>query len=280
MFVRLLFAQHFKENFDIASTSLHEDSAVFGGHQRIQDGVMTLARRYPNAARHPGHHHLLDGGHRRRRRRQHQRLQQDAQAGVPGPQGLCRSGPHAELQEQPGRRLFRMRAVRLQDHRQGKVAPTGKLNIFPGWVNPGDVVLLKRYLREMGVDATIFMDTEDFDSPMLPDKSIHTHGRTTVEDISRIDGRDRLASRSRATKGASAADYLQKRVRRSGPYRADALWHRQHRRHAAQDLARSPASRSRIRSSRSAASPSTPCRISRICSSPTSGSLCSGIPIW
>ena len=33
MFVRLLFAQHFKENFDIASTSLHEDSAVFGGHQ-------------------------------------------------------------------------------------------------------------------------------------------------------------------------------------------------------------------------------------------------------
>ena len=48
MFVRLLFAQHFKENFDIASTSLHEDSAVFGGHKRIEDGVMTLARRYPH----------------------------------------------------------------------------------------------------------------------------------------------------------------------------------------------------------------------------------------
>src|SRR5208282_5244803 len=47
MFVRLLFAQHFKENFDIASTSLHEDSAVFGGHKRLEEGVMTLARRYP-----------------------------------------------------------------------------------------------------------------------------------------------------------------------------------------------------------------------------------------
>ena len=48
MFVRLLFAQHFKENFDIASTSLHEDSAVFGGHKRIEDGVMVLAQRYPD----------------------------------------------------------------------------------------------------------------------------------------------------------------------------------------------------------------------------------------
>ena len=35
----------------------------------------------------------------------------------------------------------------------------------------------------MGVEATLFMDTEDFNSPMMPDKSIHTHGRTTVEDI-------------------------------------------------------------------------------------------------
>ncbi len=47
MFVRLLFAQHFKENFDIASTSLHEESAVFGGTKRIEEGVMVLAKRYP-----------------------------------------------------------------------------------------------------------------------------------------------------------------------------------------------------------------------------------------
>lgn len=47
MFVRLLFAQHFKENFSIASTSLHENSAVFGGKKRIEEGVMVLAKRYP-----------------------------------------------------------------------------------------------------------------------------------------------------------------------------------------------------------------------------------------
>ena len=47
MFVRLLFAQHYKENFDIASTSLHEESAVFGGTGRVEQGVEVLARRYP-----------------------------------------------------------------------------------------------------------------------------------------------------------------------------------------------------------------------------------------
>lgn len=47
MFVRLLFAQHYKENFDIALTSLHEESAVFGGTGRVEQGVEVLARRYP-----------------------------------------------------------------------------------------------------------------------------------------------------------------------------------------------------------------------------------------
>jgi nitrogenase molybdenum-iron protein beta chain len=90
-----------------------------------------------------------------------------------------------------------------------KAAPTGKLNIFPGWVNPGDVQLLKHYAKEMGVEADIFMDTEDFDSPTLPDKSIHTHGRTTVEDIKASTGA--LASLSLARyEAASTVDFLKK----------------------------------------------------------------------
>jgi nitrogenase molybdenum-iron protein beta chain len=90
-----------------------------------------------------------------------------------------------------------------------KVAPTGKINLFPGWVNPGDVVLLKHYLTEMGIDGTILMDTEDFDSPMLPDKSIHTHGRTTVEDIQGTTGAIASVALARY-EGASTAEYLQK----------------------------------------------------------------------
>ena len=91
MFVRLLFAQHFKENFDIASTSLHED---FGGVRRPQ------ARRGRRAdaraplsppARHSDPHHLLDRSHRRRHRGQHRSRNKQIEAGVPRPRSACRA---------------------------------------------------------------------------------------------------------------------------------------------------------------------------------------------
>ena len=207
MFVRLLFAQHFKENFDIASTSLHEDSAVFGGHKRIEEGVMTLARRYPNLRVIP--------------------VITTCSTEVIGDdiEGSIINCNKALKEEFPGRKIhvvpvhtpsFKSSQVGgysecmlsiVKTIATDKAAPTGKLNVFPGWVNPGDVTLLKHYLQEMGVDATFFMDTEDFDSPMLPDKTIHTHGRTTVEDIQGAP--NAIASLALARyEGASAADYL------------------------------------------------------------------------
>ena len=48
MFVRLLFSQHFKESFEIASSSLHEDGAVFGALDRVEEAVDVLLTRYPH----------------------------------------------------------------------------------------------------------------------------------------------------------------------------------------------------------------------------------------
>ena len=88
-----------------------------------------------------------------------------------------------------------------------KGEPTGKLNVFTGWVNPGDLVELQHYLDEMGVDATLFMDTRDFDSPMLPGKAIETHGRTTVEDLQ--DSANAAATLALARyEGAGAGEFL------------------------------------------------------------------------
>jgi nitrogenase molybdenum-iron protein alpha/beta subunit len=209
MFVRLLFAQHFKENFDVASTSLHEDSAVFGGHKRIQEGLLNLVRRYPDL-----------------------RIIQvitTCSTEVIGDdiEGNIKYAQDEIAKEFPGREVFivpchtpSFKASQVGGYSEcvlstwktiakEKVAPTAKLNIFPGWVNPGDVQLLKHYAKEMGVDADIFMDTEDFDPPMLPDKSIHTHGRTTVEDIKGSTGA--LASLSLARyEASSTVDYLKK----------------------------------------------------------------------
>ncbi len=207
MFVRLLFAQHFKENFDVASTSLHEDSAVFGGHQRIRDGVMTLVRRYPELRVIP----LITTCST-------EVIGDDVEGNI----AACRKMIKEEF---PNRKVhvvpvhtpsFKSSQVggyaeclqaMIKTIATHKGAPSGKINLFPGWVNPGDVVLLKRYLTEMGVDGTVFMDTEDFDSPTLPDKSIHTHGRTTVEDIAGSANAKASVALARY-EGASSAEYL------------------------------------------------------------------------
>ena len=48
MFVRLLFSQHFKESFELASSSVHEEGAVFGALNRVEQGVDVLLMRYPD----------------------------------------------------------------------------------------------------------------------------------------------------------------------------------------------------------------------------------------
>jgi nitrogenase molybdenum-iron protein beta chain len=85
----------------------------------------------------------------------------------------------------------------------------GKLNVFTGWVNPGDITELKHYLKEMGIDATTLLDIESFDSPMMPSKDSFTHGSTTVEDIE--GSANALASIALSRyEGYSAAEYLEK----------------------------------------------------------------------
>lgn len=211
MFVRLLFAQHFKENFDVASTSLHEESAVFGGAKRVEEGVLVLARRYPELRLIP----IITTCST-------EVIGDD----IEGTINVCNRALAAEF---PERKIY-LAPVHTPSFKgshvtgyaecvksmfktitevHGKGQPSGKLNVFPGWVNPGDVVLLKGYFKEMGVDATVFMDTEDFDSPMLPNKSIETHGRTTVEDIA--DSANALGTLALARyEGATTGEYLEK----------------------------------------------------------------------
>ncbi len=203
MFVRLLFAQHFKENFEMASSSLHEDSAVFGGHMRIEEGLIVLAKRYPHLRVIP----LITTCST-------EVIGDDCEGAIVRTQ--------KKLKELFPERDIKIMAVHtpsfkssqvggysecvlsvVKDIAKEKTKPSGKVNFFTGWVNPGDLVLMKHYMKEMAIDATFFMDIEDFDSPMLPDKSINTFGRTTVEDFQ--DAPNALASVSLARYESDAA---------------------------------------------------------------------------
>ncbi|HNX08775.1 MAG TPA: nitrogenase component 1 [Methanothrix sp.] len=206
MFVRLLFAQHFKENFDIASTSVHEESAVFGAVKRIEDGVDVLVKRYPHVRIIPiittcstetigdDVEGAITKINRSLKASYPDRRVYLIPVHTPSYSGSHVSGYNAAVQ-----------AFISNLAKKGK--PTGKLNVFTGWLNPGDVVEIKHYLEEMGVEGTVFMDTEDFDSPILPDKAITTFGNTTVEDF--INSAGAIGSIALCKyEGGSAADFL------------------------------------------------------------------------
>lgn len=183
MFVRLLFSQHFKESFEIASSSVHEDGAVFGALNRVEEAVDVLLMRYPHVKVIPiittcstevigddvdGVVMKLNNG-----------LLQEKYAGrevylipvhAPSFKGSMVSGYDSAV-------LDFVSYFAKQDQ------PNGKLNLITGWVNPGDVTELKHLLAEMQVEATVLFEIENFDSPLMPDGNWVSHGNTTVEDL-------------------------------------------------------------------------------------------------
>lgn len=184
MFVRLMFAQHFKESFELASSSVHEEGAVFGAVRRVEQAIDVLLMRYPDVKVIP--------------------IITTCSTEVIGDdvEGVIRKVKNGILKTKfPGREVhlvpihtpsFKGSMVSGYDVAveafvkafAKKSEPNGKLNLITGWVNPGDVTELKHLLAEMQVDATVLFEIESFDSPLMPtDRSEFSHGGTTVEDM-------------------------------------------------------------------------------------------------
>ena len=170
MFVRLLFAQHFKENFDIASSSVHEDAAVFGAVNRVEEAVDVLLMRYPHVKVIP--------------------IITTCSTEVIGDDidGVVRKLNDGLLKEKYADREVHLIPIHTPSFKGSMMSgydvavedfvstfakkdkPNGKINLITGWVNPGDVTALKHLLAEMEVDATVLFEIESFDSPLMPDR--------------------------------------------------------------------------------------------------------------
>lgn len=182
MFVRLLFAQHFKENFDIASSSIHEKAAVFGGVKNARAGVENLVARYPNLRLVPiittcstetigdDIEGVVETVNKTLKKKYPDREVIVLPVHTPSYSGSHVAGYNVAIKT-------------LINKLAKKGEPNGKLNIITGWVNPGDVKEIKHILNEMKVNGNILVDTETFYCPILPDKSGTPHGNTTIEDI-------------------------------------------------------------------------------------------------
>lgn len=209
MFVRLIFSQHFKESFELASSSLHEDGAVFGACGRVEEGVDVLLARYPDVKVIP--------------------IITTCSTEVIGDDvdGVIRKLNEGLLKEKYPDREVHLIAIHTPSfvgsmisgydvavrdfvrHFATRGEPNGKLNLITGWVNPGDVKALKHLLGAMDIDATVLFEIESFDSPLMPDGSAVSHGGTTIDDLRSTPNALGTIALNRY-EGAKAAEWLQK----------------------------------------------------------------------
>ncbi len=183
MFVRLLISQHLKESFELASSSVHEEGAVFGALRRVEEAVDVLLMRYPHVKVVP--------------------IISTCSTEVIGDDidgvvtklndGLLKTKyPDREVHLIPihtpsfvGSMItgYDLAVKDFVEYFAEKGEPNGKINLITGWVNPGDVTALKHLLAEMQVDATVLFEIEAFDAPLMPHGNFVSHGDTTVEDL-------------------------------------------------------------------------------------------------
>ncbi len=209
MFVRLLFAQHFKDNFLLASSSLHEDAAVLGGVHRVEKAVDVLLMRYPDVKVVP--------------------IISTCSTEIIGDDidGVVRKLNSGLLKEKYADREVHLIPIHTPSFKGSmidgydvavkdfvkvfakKEEPNGKINLITGWVNPGDVKALKHLLSEMDVDATVLFEIESFDSPLMPDGEAVSHGSTTIEDLKSTANAMGTIALNRY-EGGQAANYLEK----------------------------------------------------------------------
>lgn len=182
MFVRLLFAQHFKENFQTASSSIHESAAVFGGVKNAEAGVKALVDRYPDVRIIPiittcSVETIGDDieGVTEKVNRYIKKTYPDRRVVVLPVHTPSYSGSQVAGYDVAIKALVSTLAKKSE--------PNDKINIITGWVNPGDVKEIKHILKEMDVEGNILIDTETFINPIMPDKSSIAVGNTTIEDI-------------------------------------------------------------------------------------------------
>lgn len=210
MFVRLLISQHLKESFEIASSSVHEDGAVFGALDRVEQAVDVLLMRYPHVKVIPiittcsteviGDD--VDGVVRKL----NEGLLKEKYAGrevhlipihTPSFVGSMISGYDVAVRD-------------IVKYFARKGEANGKINLITGWVNPGDVTALKHLLDEMSIDATVLFEIEAFDSPLMPSGNTVSHGNTTIADLTDTANASATLALNRY-EGAKAARYLEEK---------------------------------------------------------------------
>ena len=186
--MRRYLISHFREPIDIASSSLGEKHAIYGGGPNLKMGIKNVINKY-----HPrvigvattcltetiGDDAPMLINEFKREEADFLKERNNIQlvtVSTPSYSGTHMDGFHAAVRE----------TVRQLT---GVTESTGKINVFPGLLSPADIRYLKETLKDFGLQGIILPDiSETLDGPAVEDYIKVPEGGTPLEDIKSMGG--------------------------------------------------------------------------------------------
>ncbi|MBI5445645.1 MAG: nitrogenase [Deltaproteobacteria bacterium] len=185
-YMRRYLISHFREPVDIASSSLGEKHAVFGGGPNLKQGLRNVIAKYRPRLVGVASTCLTEtiGDDVPHLLKEFQA--EAAGAGVDGPEIVSVSTPSYAGTHMEG---FHAAVRGLVDQLARGREPTGAVNLLPGFVSPADLRHLKDLLSDFGLPGTVLPDySETLDGPALEEYPLIPEGGTPLEAIRGMGG--------------------------------------------------------------------------------------------
>lgn len=207
-YMRRYIISHFREPMDIASSSLGEKHAVYGGEANLRQGLVNVMKKYGASLIGIATTCLTETigddvpmilkAFRQERDGSGQAGELPLMVNVSTPSyaGTHMEGFHAAV------RALVDQLARGEERHDG-------VNLLPGFVSPADIRYLKEVMADFGLRATVLPDTsETLDGPALEDYEKIPRGGTPLREVMSMGGARATIELGRALVGSSTAGTL------------------------------------------------------------------------
>lgn len=187
-YMRRYIISHFREPMDIASSSLGEKHAIYGGGPNLKQGLKNVMNKYGPRLIGVATTCLTETIGDDVPMFVKEFIQEYRQSGQEAdlPRIVTVASPSYHGTHMEG---FHWAVRALVEQLAAEAAPTGALNIFPGFVSPADIRYLKEILADFGLAGVIVPDiSETLDGPIQAEYAKIPAGGTPLEDLVRMGG--------------------------------------------------------------------------------------------
>ncbi len=190
-YMRRYIISHFREPMDIASSSLGEKHAVYGGGPNLKQGLKNVMTKFGAGLIGIATTCLTEtiGDDVPMILREFRKEMEEAGEGADSPPLVCVSTPSYSGTHMEG---FHAAVRAVVDQLCTQADPNSEprlVNLLPGFVSPADIRHLKEIVGDFGLSCVLLPDISDtLDGPALEDYEKIPAGGTPVSDIQRMGG--------------------------------------------------------------------------------------------